>query len=518
MKKLIIGLIVIMFVGVGAYFYFARAGAAAQPAVAAPAPAVAASNAVVVGGRVVPARSAALSFETGGTVAEVLVHEGDQVQAGQVLARLDQTRLTVALARAEAQVRQAQANYAKLNDGPRLEDVAAAEAQLRQAQAQFRAALDSVTPADLQAAQANLQAAQAVLARLLSGAKNADVRAAQAQLQQAQASLAGQRGQLSAGKTTADLQLDQSADNLIKAQTDYSAAKWNWDHVQSNGTDPLNPTMADPKNPGKTKANKLNETQKQQYQDAFTQAEAALHSAETAVAQARVAAANAHQGELSGAQVAEQQVAAAQANLDRITSSIATDQLAAAKAQLASAQANLGKLRGPQRDNQLAVAQAGVDAAQANLARAKAGPVASELLAAQAQIDSAQADVTTARVDLERAELKSPFAGAVAALDLKLNEHVVPGAAIAQIADTSTWQVETTDLTELSAVRVRAGDTVKLTFDAIPNLVLSGKVLRMKGYGENRQGDIVYKVVVQPDTADAQLRWNMTSTVSITGR
>jgi HlyD family secretion protein len=420
------------------------------------------------------------------------VHEGDQVQAGQVLARLDQTRLAAALTRAQA--------------------------QLRQAQAQFRAALDSVTPADIKAAQANLQSAQATLARLLSGAKNADVRAAQAQLQQAQASLETQRGQLSAGKTNADLQLSQSAESLIQAQTAYSAAKWNWDHVQANGTDPINPTTLDPKNPNKTKANRLNEAQKQQYHDAFTQAESALHTAEVALEQARVAAANAHQGEVSGSQVAEQQLAAAQANLDRVTTGIATDQLAAAKAQLASAQASLAKLRGPQRDNQIAVAQAGVDTAQANLVRVKAGPLASEVLAAQAQVDSAQAEVTTAQIDLQRAELKAPFAGVVAALDLKLNEYINPGAALIQIADTSAWEIETTDLTELSAVRVRPGDTAKLTFDAIPGLSLDGKVLRVKGFGENRQGDIVYKVVVQPDTADAQLRWNMTSTVSITGR
>jgi len=254
----------------------------------------------------VPARSAALSFETGGAVAQVLVNEGDHVQAGQVLARLDQGRLTATLARAEAQLRQAQANYAKLNDGPRSEDVAAAEAQVRQAQAQFRTSLDSVTPADLQAAQANLQSAQATLARLLSGAKNADVRAAQAQLQQAQASLEGQRGQLSAGKTNSDLQLSQSAESLIQAQTAYSTAKWHWDQVQSTGNDPINPTTPDPKNAGKTKANKLNETQKQQYHDAFIQAEAALRSAETAVEQARVAADNAHQGAEHPGGLAEQ--------------------------------------------------------------------------------------------------------------------------------------------------------------------------------------------------------------------
>src|SRR5690242_3672747 len=63
LKKLIIGLAVVILIGGGAYFYFARATVVDQPAVAvaAPAPAVAAGNAVVAEGRVVPARSAALS-------------------------------------------------------------------------------------------------------------------------------------------------------------------------------------------------------------------------------------------------------------------------------------------------------------------------------------------------------------------------------------------------------------------------------------------------------------------------
>jgi len=159
-----------------------------------------------------------------------------------------------------------------------------------------------------------------------------------------------------------------------------------------------------------------------------------------------------------------------------------------------------------------------VDAAQANLARTKADPLQSELLAAQAQVASAQADLAAARVDLARTELKVPFAGVVAAFNVNLNEYVNPGVAIVQIADMSAWQVETTDLTELSAVLVRAGDPGKLTFDALPDLTLVGKVLRIKGFGTNRQGDIVDKVVVQPESANPQLCWNMTSTVSITGQ
>src|SRR5687767_6956253 len=46
-------------------------------------------GAIVAEAKVVPAGHAALSFQTGGTVAEVLVQEGDTVAAGQVIARLD---------------------------------------------------------------------------------------------------------------------------------------------------------------------------------------------------------------------------------------------------------------------------------------------------------------------------------------------------------------------------------------------------------------------------------------------
>ncbi|KPV47387.1 hypothetical protein SE17_42465, partial [Kouleothrix aurantiaca] len=204
-------------------------------------------------------------FEIGGTVATLLVKEGDTVAAGQVIARLDRDAKAVNLARADAQLRAAEARLHDLNDGPRPEAVSAAEAQLRQAQAQLGQTLESVTPEDLAAAQAQIEAAGATLGRLRQGAAGADIRAAEAQLQQAQASLASQRDQLSAGKTNAELQLSQAADRLMQAQTAYSTAKWHWDHVQAHGTDPITPSVPDAARPGKTKANKLNETQKQQY-------------------------------------------------------------------------------------------------------------------------------------------------------------------------------------------------------------------------------------------------------------
>ena len=82
----------------------------------------------------------------------------------------------------------------------------------------------------------------------------------------------------------------------------------------------------------------------------------------------------------------------------------------------------------------------------------------------------------------------------------------------------TTLQIETDDLTELDVVRVRDGAPATVTFDALPGLSLTGKLLRVKPLGENKQGDMTYTVVIQPDRLDGRLRWNMTAAVAIEPR
>jgi len=54
-----------------------------------------------------------------------------------------------------------------------------------------------------------------------------------------------------------------------------------------------------------------------------------------------------------------------------------------------------------------------------------------------------------------------------------------------------------------------------MTFDGIPALKLSGTVSHIRALGENRQGDITYVVTMKPAHHEAQLRWNMTASVTI---
>ena len=100
-------------------------------------------------------------------------------------------------------------------------------------------------------------------------------------------------------------------------------------------------------------------------------------------------------------------------------------------------------------------------------------------------------------------------------LNVKIGEQAAPATPLVQLADLSQWQIETDDLTELDIVRVKEGGAATLEFDAIPDLELSGKVVQIKPIGVNRQGDMTYVVVIQPEKNDPRLRWNMTTKVTI---
>jgi HlyD family secretion protein len=83
----------------------------------------------------VEAEEVAVASELGGRVLELAVEEGDDVEAGQVLAQLDGTLLEAQIEAAQAGLDMAQAELAQAQAGARPEQVRQAEAALAQAEA-----------------------------------------------------------------------------------------------------------------------------------------------------------------------------------------------------------------------------------------------------------------------------------------------------------------------------------------------------------------------------------------------
>lgn len=453
-------------------------------------PPVAQTTGVIADGTVLPAFDVTLSFERGGVVAEVLVAEGTLVEVGQPLARLDTRQLELQVEQARTNLVRAEAIFNQAAAGADPEAVAIAEAGVAQAQASLAQTRAGVTGADLAAAEAQLAEARAFLASVLDGPKGTEVTQAQAAIDQAQSTLQQQRDALSAAKTNAQLALEQSANNLRERQQAYQRIYWDNRDLESR--------------PGDLPDERI---------DLESTALREVQNAEAQLEQSRVAFAQAQQAEAEGIIAAEANVRDAQARLEQLTAAPENDRVAAAQARVASAEANLNRLRGPAQATQIQVAAAGVDQAQAALLQASAGPRDVDLEVAQVEIQAAQVALRQAEFDLTQATLIAPVAGVVAQIDLSIGELAGAGAPAMTLADVSSWRIETDDLTELDVVRLQEGDPVTVRFDALPELELTGVVQRIELIGTNRQGDIVYTVIVALSESDPRLRWNMTAVV-----
>jgi HlyD family secretion protein len=156
----------------------------------------------------VDVRDVTLSFRVAGRVEEVLKHEGDWVEEGDVIARLDATSYEAAVSQARAAVEVAKAQLASAEAGFRREDIAEAYAMLSEKKAASEHAEDTFRRAeklresgavaqqtvdDARATRdrgkASLRAAQAAAARVASGTRPEDLAVARAQVAQAEAAV-----------------------------------------------------------------------------------------------------------------------------------------------------------------------------------------------------------------------------------------------------------------------------------------------------------------------------------------
>jgi multidrug resistance efflux pump len=205
---------------------------------------------------------------------------------------------------------------------------------------------------------------------------------------------------------------------------------------------------------------------------------------------------------------------AARARFDALFAAPEANLVAQARAQVKEAQANLARLLKPVTPAELAEAEAGVRQAEAQLDLTIAGPRDEEIAAALAALDEAKAARDQAQAALDDTELRSPLTGTLAGIHVKTGEQVVPGTPVAEIADLSAWRVETDDLTELDIVHVQEGQAVSVTLDALPGVVMPGRVERIEPIGTEKLGDMTYTVIVALPRPDPRVRWNMTAVVN----
>ncbi|MHB0856158.1 MAG: HlyD family secretion protein [Anaerolineae bacterium] len=168
-----------------------------------------------------------------------------------------------------------------------------------------------------------------------------------------------------------------------------------------------------------------------------------------------------------------------------------------------------------QAQGELAAAKATQAKAEAGLALLHKGAKPEAVAVAEAQVSQARAALARAEASLADAELRAPAAGRIAQVSAKAGEKIAPTTPTVLLADLSTWQVETDDLTEMDIVHVRAGQHVRVVADALPDVQITGTVEAIEDVFEEKRGDVTYTVRIRFDEPDPRLRWGMTVKVSL---
>ena len=375
--------------------------------------------------RVVPAGDSNLSLNTNGIVDELLISEGEKVEVGQLLVRVDGSQARVSVAQAQANLARAQANLDKLKAGARQQEIDQAQAAVDAAQARYNKLATTTLPGEVAAAQASVASAQASYAKTAEGASAQNVIAARNDLANAEAKLRNATSKFNQVKERSDIGMLPESLELEQATNAHAAAL---------------------------------------------------------------------------ARLEDLQAGASQASLNL------------AAAQITQAQVQLNNARAGQADT-LAESEASLQSALASLELLKAGSRSEDVAAAEADVEAATAQLQQALVSLAQTELKAPFAGTVAELNIAVGESITAQTKVLRLANLTNWQIETEDLTELDVIAVKPGVPVNLSFDAIPDLTIDGVVKYIKPVGQDERGDVVYTVVIEPEKVDERMLWNMTASV-----
>lgn len=151
----------------------------------------------------------------------------------------------------------------------------------------------------------------------------------------------------------------------------------------------------------------------------------------------------------------------------------------------------------------------------------------SALVTAENNIENAPLDIQSQELAITQREnalrdaketladysVRAPFAGIVAKVDVKRGD-AVSASAVAFTLITARHIAEIS-LNEVDIAKVKAGQKATLTFDAIPDLTLTGEVAQMDTIGTVSQGVVSYNVTVAFDAGDERVRPGMSVSAAI---
>lgn len=386
---------------------------------------------VIMGSGTIEATEIDVSAKVSGHILRLMVDEGDEVKAGQVIATLDGDEFKAQVAQARGAYESAAARLADLERGSREEQIRQARANLAQA-----------------------QAAAAGARRTLAIAWRALVKSTELKAQLINAQTAHETARSAHEQAKARLALVEAGPRREQIEQ----ARANVEQVKAQSVNAAeNAARAE-------KLFKSGAISSQQWDAAVTQRDAA--SAALTAAQARLAEleAGSRPEDLDQARAAEAQ---ARAQLEGAARALETVKESYSDRLALQQQAQMAQ-------TQYDTASQQVKAAQAQLDLLLAGPTAETIAAARGQVEQARGAIASSEAMTQYLVVKAPADGTVILKNVEPGELVTPGMPIVRIANLdSVWLRVYVPEPHL---RVKVGDQAEVVTDAYPDRKYPGRV------------------------------------------
>jgi multidrug efflux pump subunit AcrA (membrane-fusion protein) len=194
----------------------------------------------------------------------------------------------------------------------------------------------------------------------------------------------------------------------------------------------------------------------------------------------------------------------------------AQQQLAAAQSDLAKAESTLDSVLSSAASSAASSQRAGAVAPAAVSTPSLSGPTSAELVADQAAADAAQGDVTAAQQSLAQGTIVSPLDGTVAAVNMKVGDHVGAASSTENVVVVGPGGYEVTTTVPVTDIgNVKLADAASVVPDGAASAI-DGKVVSIGVVPTTSGSTTAYPVVIGLDGSPDGLRNGGDASVTIT--
>jgi HlyD family secretion protein len=131
----------------------------------------------------------------------------------------------------------------------------------------------------------------------------------------------------------------------------------------------------------------------------------------------------------------------------------------------------------------------------------------------QLSIEQEENALSDAKEKLADYSIRAPLDGVIAETDIKKGDSVSSATVLATLI--THQKIAEITLNEVDVAKVKVGQKATLTFDALPDLSISGKVLEVDMIGTVSQGVVSYGVKIAFDTEEEKVKPGMSVTADI---